>query len=90
LFFGVLLPTLPRGPVLWGGLVSPILWTGGIYAVMRVLNPVMNGRVDWRWFLVSQFAFGIAAGIVVVRSEKVYVDRERRRLGMEPPEEARS
>ena len=80
LFFGVLLPTLPRGPVLWGGVISPLLWTGGIHALMGVLNPVMNGLVNWPWFLVSQFAYGITAGIVVVRSEKVFVSQERRRF----------
>jgi hypothetical protein len=80
LFFGVLLPTLPRGPVLWGGVISPLLWTGGIHALMGLLNPVMAKEVDWRWFLVSQFAFGLTAGIVVVRSEKVYVSQERRRF----------
>ncbi len=80
LFFGVLLPTLPRGPVLWGGLVSPLLWTGGVYALMRVLNPAMNSLVDWPWFLVSQFAYGLTAGMVIVRSEKVFASPSRRRF----------
>jgi len=80
LFFGILLPTLPRGPVLWGGVISPLLWTGGIHALMGVLNPIMDREVDWKWFLVSQFAYGLTAGIVVVRSEKVYVSQERRRF----------
>jgi hypothetical protein len=84
LFFGVLLPTLPRGPVLWGGVIAPLLWTGGIHALMGVLNPPMNALMNelnaWPWFLVSQFAYGLTTGIVVVRSEKVYVSQERRRF----------
>ncbi len=73
LMFGILLPTLPRGPVLWGGVIAPLLWTGGIHAFMGVINPVLNELVDWKWFLASQVAYGLTVGIVVVRSEKVYV-----------------
>jgi len=75
-FFGAILPTLPRWPVFWGGVVGPILWTAAIYSFMNVLNPVMNARVDWKWFLVSQFAYGVVAGFVIQRSEKVYVGRK--------------
>ncbi len=73
LFFGVLLPTLPRSPILWGGLVGPLLWSASIYGFMGVLNPVMNDRVDWPWFVVSQFAYGLVMGLVVVRYEKIPV-----------------
>lgn len=81
LMFGVLLPTLPRGPVLWGGVIAPLLWTGGIHAFMGVLNPALDAFVEWRWFLASQVAYGLTVGIVVVRSEKVYV-KQRSSPGM--------
>jgi hypothetical protein len=71
LFYGILLPTLPRYPVIWGGVVAPLLWTGAVYGFMGVLNPVMNSRVDWPWFIASQVLFGLAAGLVVVRSKKM-------------------
>lgn len=71
LCYGIILPTLPRWPMLWGGLVAPLLWTGATYGFMGILNPVMNARVEWTWFFVSQFVFGIAAGAVVARSEKI-------------------
>ena len=71
LFYGILLPTLPRYPVIWGGVVAPLLWTGAVYGFMGVLNPVMNSRVDWPWFIASQVLFGLTAGLVVVRSKKV-------------------
>jgi hypothetical protein len=40
---------------------------------MGVVNPLLQERVDWPWFVVSQFVFGVVAAIVVLRSEMVYV-----------------
>ncbi len=80
LFFGVLLPTLPRSPVFWGGVVSPLLWTGAIYSFMGVLNPVMSQHVDWLWFVASQVVYGLTVGIVVVRTEKI----TSKRIGSDP------
>jgi hypothetical protein len=34
---------------------------------------VLQDRVDWAWFIVSQFVFGVTAAVVVVRSEMVPV-----------------
>lgn len=72
LMYGVLLPMLPGRPIIWGGLVAPLLWTGAMYSFMGVLNPVLQERVYWPAFVASQFVFGLAAGLVVVRSEQVY------------------
>jgi hypothetical protein len=71
LLYAVLLPMLPRRHMLWGGLVAPLLWTGGIWAVLGIINPVLNARVDWTWFIISQIAFGLAAGYVVSRAQPV-------------------
>jgi hypothetical protein len=77
--FGVLfallshrLPRLPA-PVPWGGVVLPLVWTGVTYALMGVVNPVLQGRVDWPWFVVSQFVFGVTAALVVHRSETIHI-----------------
>jgi hypothetical protein len=40
---------------------------------MGIVNPVLQERVDWPWFVASQFVFGIVAAIVIVRSEEVYI-----------------
>ena len=40
---------------------------------MGMVNPVLQERVDWPWFIVSQFVFGMVAAIVVGRSEKIPV-----------------
>jgi hypothetical protein len=72
LIYGVLLPTLPRYPIFWSGLVLPLVWSGGIYGFMGVLNPPMRQHVDWKWFIVSQMAYGITVGLVVMRTEMIY------------------
>jgi hypothetical protein len=75
LAYPLVLPRLPSipGPMAWGGLILPLLWTGTSYGLMGVVNPVFRGQVDWPWFIFSQFVFGVAASIVVVFSEKVPV-----------------
>ena len=71
LLYAVLLPMVPRRPILFGGIVVPLLWTGLIWASLRIVNPILNARIDWPWFVASQLAFGIAAGLVVSRREKI-------------------
>jgi hypothetical protein len=71
LLYAVILPMLPRRHMLWGGLVAPLLWTGLIWAVLGVVNPVLNARIDWGWFIASQIAFGLAAGFVVSRAQPI-------------------
>jgi hypothetical protein len=73
--YGVLLPRLPDipGAFAWGGLLLPLLWTGVSYGLMGVVNPILQERVDWPWFIISQFVFGVVAAVVVDRSEKIPV-----------------
>jgi hypothetical protein len=75
LLYGVLLLRLPPipGPLAWGAMLMPLLWTATSYALMGVVNPVLQELVDWPWFVVSQFVFGLVAAVVVVRSEQVAV-----------------
>jgi len=87
LAFSLILPRLPAipGPLAWGGLVLPLLWTAASYGLMGVVNPVLQERVDWPWFVASQFVFGVVAAIVVVRSEQVAIPPAGR--GPEQPAE---
>jgi hypothetical protein len=88
LLYGAMLPMLPRRPILLGGFIAPVVWSGLIYGVLNIVNPVMNQRIDWVWFVISQMGFGIVAGIVVSRTQKI---RTRQgmplglRAGMESP-----
>ncbi len=73
--FALVSPRLPRipGPLAWGGLVLPLIWTAVSYALMGVVNPALQERVDWPWFVVSQFVFGVTAAFVVLRSEVIHI-----------------
>jgi hypothetical protein len=67
LLYGAMLPMFPRRPILLGGLVAPVLWSSLLYTILGLLNPLLASHIDWPWFVLSQVAFGIVAGIVVVR-----------------------
>jgi len=71
LLYGVMLPMFPRRPILLGGLIAPIMWTGLLYTTLDMINPVMNQRIDWLWFVLSQVGFGIVAGLVVSRQQRI-------------------
>lgn len=71
LLYGAMLPMLPRRPILLAGIAAPVLWTGLLHSVAGIITPVFNQRVDWSWFVISQIGFGIVAGIVVTRQERV-------------------
>lgn len=75
LVYALLLPKLPSIPnsVAWGGMLMPLLWTGIAFSLMGVVNKVLQQRVDWPWFIVSQFVFGIVAAYVVHRSVQIAV-----------------
>jgi hypothetical protein len=69
LLYGAMLPMFPRRPIVLGGLIAPVLWSGLLYTMLGLLNPLLASHIDWLWFIASQVAFGIVAGLVVVRQE---------------------
>jgi hypothetical protein len=71
LLYGAMLPMFARRPIVLGGLIAPVLWSGLLYSIMQLLNPLLASRINWFWFMASQIAFGVVAGIVVVRQERV-------------------
>ena len=71
LLYGAMLPMWPRRPILLGGIVAPLLWTGLLHSILGFVNPAFNARIAWGWFALSEILFGIVAGVVVVRSGKI-------------------
>ena len=86
LLYGAMLPMFPRRPILLGGFIAPLFWTGLIHSILGIVNPVLNQRIDWLWFAFSQVGFGIVAGLVVSRQERVPTPQQvpfALRIGME-------
>jgi hypothetical protein len=71
LLYGAMLPMFPRHPILLGGVVAPLFWTGFLHSALGLVNPALDARIDWGWFVVSQIAFGLVAGLVVTRQGKI-------------------
>jgi hypothetical protein len=70
LLYGAMLPMWPKRPILLGGIVAPLLWTGLVHSILGFVNPAFNQRIAWGWFALSEMLFGIVAGVVVTRSGK--------------------
>jgi hypothetical protein len=88
LLYGAMLPILPRQPVLLGGILAPVLWTGILHAFMGIINPALDARIQWGWFLVSQVIYGVVAGVVVARQERILTGQSlpfAARMGIEAP-----
>jgi hypothetical protein len=75
LLYGAMLPMFSRRPILLGGIVAPILWTGLLRSILGLIDPLLNQLISWPWFIASQFAFGIVAGLVVVQQQRVRVSQ---------------
>ena len=71
LLYGAMLPMFARRPILLGGVIGPVLWSSLLYSMLSLLNPLLESHIDWLWFMASQVAFGIVAGMVVVRQPRV-------------------
>ena len=72
LLYTVLLPMLPAHlEWLFGGVMTPLIWTALLYPIFDLINPALAARVDWGWFVICQVAFGLVGGFVVFKSQKV-------------------
>jgi len=71
LLYGAMLPMFARRPILLGGLIIPILWSGILYSIMDLVNPLLGKFINWYWFIASQVGFGVVAGLVVLRQSRV-------------------
>jgi hypothetical protein len=88
LLYGAMLPMIPRRPILLGGFIAPIMWSGLLYTALGILNPLLDKKIDWLWFVISQFGFGIVAGLVVSRQDRVFTNQNlpfALRAGIEVP-----
>jgi hypothetical protein len=71
LLYAVMLPMFPKFAFLWAGILMPLLWSGLLVSTLEILNPALNDRISWPWFVVCQLGFGLVGGFVIARSEKI-------------------
>ena len=87
--FAVLLPMLPsRRAAFFGSLISPIIWTALVWATLRLVNPALDAKINWYWFIASQVAFGLTCGYIVHHTKMVETMQSwplAARMGFEAP-----
>lgn len=72
LLYAAILPMMPsRFTAFWGSFLAPVLWTALIASTLKLINPALNSRIDWFWFIASQIAFGLITGYIVAHSKMV-------------------
>ena len=71
ILYAALLPIFSRRPILTAVVFLPVLMSGITWALLRAVNPLLDQRIEWIWFIASQVAFGAVAGWVVSRTEPI-------------------
>jgi len=72
LLYAAILPMMPsRFTAFWGSFLAPVLWTALIASTLKLINPALNSRIDWFWFIASQIAYGLITGYIVAHSKQV-------------------
>ena len=65
LLYGAMLPMFPRYPIVTAGFMVPFIFSGILYTAIGIVSPILDQRIDWFWFVISQVAFGLVCGYVV-------------------------
>jgi hypothetical protein len=61
--------------------------------VLDIINPALNQRISWPWFVACQLAFGLVGGFVIARSTNIRTMQAlpfAERAGVEYPREDKS
>ena len=89
LMFAVILPMMPsRFTAFWGSFLAPVLWTALIASTLQLINPALNSKIAWGWFIASQIAYGLITGYIVAHSKWVETQQDwplAARAGIEAP-----
>ena len=88
LLYGAMLPLFPNPPDSAGWNHRPADLDRTALPCPGLCEPCSMDEINWWWFAASQFAFGIVAGLVVARQNKVWTSENvpfALRAGIEAP-----
>ena len=69
--YAVMLPMFPKYAPFWAGILMPVIWSGVVATTLNMLNPALNSRINWPWFVVCQLGFGLVGGFLIARSTHI-------------------
>ena len=69
--YAVMLPMFPKYAPFRAGILMPLFWSGLVATTLNILNPAMNSRINWPWFVVCQLGFGLVGGFFIARSTSI-------------------
>ncbi len=69
--YAVMLPMFPKYAAFWAGILMPVFWSGLVATTLNFINPALNSRISWPWFVVCQLGFGLVGGYVIARSTSI-------------------
>lgn len=71
ILYAVMLPMFPKYAAFWAGILMPVFWSGLVATTLNFINPALNSRISWPWFVVCQLGFGLVGGYVIARSTSI-------------------
>lgn len=69
--YAVMLPMFPKYAPFWAGILMPLFWSALVATTLSVVNPAMNERISWPWFVVAQLGFGLVGGYFIAKSTSI-------------------
>jgi hypothetical protein len=71
IIYAAILPMFPKYAPIWAGILMPVFWSGVIATTLDVVNPALNARISWPWFIACQLGYGLVGGFVIARSTNI-------------------
>jgi len=71
ILYAVMLPMFPKYAPFWAGILMPLFWSALVAVTLDVLNPALNSRISWPWFVVCQLGYGLVGGYVIAHSTSI-------------------
>jgi hypothetical protein len=69
--YAAIMPMFPKYAPFWAGILMPLFWSALIAVSLNLLNPALNSRISWPWFVVCQLGYGLVGGYFIARSTSI-------------------